>query len=182
MNATVAKALAAIREQLATIEVAVADVPAIHVDAPPVATAPHGSYAFDAAGFLTSPAPRMVGNVRVEPVVGADCPRTVTVAQTGHVLCEPRPDLGEGFSAYLWRVCEQCEGSLAQGGGIFFAGDHAFDRFGGFKADGSNWPIAADFWYARFNGQINAFLTPAEQAEQAEIAKAWAIAGGPGRP
>lgn len=150
----------------------------------PVADAAHPAYSFDSHGFLTDPAPVMVGDTRVEAVVGADCPRTVTIPQTGHVLCEPRPDTGEGFMRYAWRVSRQCgavnpDGSPKQGwwGGIMLFGDSVFNRFGGVKKDGSNWPVAADFYFARMTGDINPFLTPEEIAEQERNAALWAASG-----
>lgn len=161
------------------VEHAVATTPPLVESPEPVKV----DYTFDSHGFLSNPAPALVGDVRVEAVVGEGCPHTVKVVETGHILSEPRPDTGEGFMRYCWRVSRQAGGAQPDGspnpgwwGGLMFSGDTAlFAKEGGKPSpDGSNWPHAADRYFSRYNGLVNAFLTPAEQAEQAEIAKAWA--------
>lgn len=98
---------------------------------------------------------------RIDPIVAAGSPGTVLMAITGHVLSAPRPDLGEMFPGYCERVSLQCGGRIAIIGMLFNGGAAAlFAALGGYKADGSNWPEAADRF---FNGR--AYLDDAGKAQ-----------------
>lgn len=91
----------------------------------------------------------------VEPVVPKGTARTVTPSETGHTLSIPRPDKGEMFMGYCIKVSDQATGgkdpnAFQRVGALASGADHYFDKWGGFKADGSNWPFAADRF---FNGE-----------------------------
>lgn len=111
---------------------------------------------------------RDVGGVRVDPVVAPGTPTTVTISETGHTVSVARPDKGEMFMGYCMRVSDQCHGNMSIVGGIIAAGETLFARWGGFKADGTNWPFAADFYFNR-----RAFLSPEEQAAEDAAAASW---------
>jgi hypothetical protein len=107
--------------------------------------APVATELFDSYGLLARA--RMLGNVRIDPVVQPGTLHTVTLPVTGHVLSVARPDLKEMLLGYIQRVSEQAAakaeevqasiGELMLGTAHLFAPDV-------FQADGSNWPLAAD--------------------------------------
>jgi hypothetical protein len=112
----------------------------------------------------------------IEPVVPAGTANTVTLPVTGHVLSIAQPP-GEMFPGYCRRVSLQAaagdavkakeNGNLI--GMLFLGTQSVFAPFGGFMADGSNWPQAADRF---FNGR--AYMTPAELAQADADAAQWA--------
>lgn len=127
---------------------------------------PNPVYETDLNGLLTHV--RMVGNARVDPVVGDDCPGTVFMPQTGHVLSVPRPDLGEMFMGYCQRVSDQAHGNIATVGALVISSSRLFARFGGFKSDGSNWAEAADCFY-----NLRAYMSVAERAQADAAKESW---------
>jgi len=108
-------------------------------------------------------------------VVSAD---EVYLPVTGNVFPKPIPNTatewplnGELFPGYVMRVgakigrSTSTVGSLMpQGGGV----EHLFKKFGGYKADGSNWPEAADFFF-----NARAYQTEQERAEADAGVLAW---------
>lgn len=104
---------------------------------------------------------------RIDPVVPAGTPGTVQ-CPTGHVLSLARPDLGEGFWSYLRRVSAQAGGDPDTAAGAQTYGDMLFEVFGGFRADGSNWHLAADRFY-----NLRAYMTPAELAQDDRARSQW---------
>jgi len=145
-----------------TAPVAPVPVPA----APPAPPTPNPLYAMDANGLLVNA--RQFGSTRVDPVVGSDCPNTITIGETGHVLSVARPDLGESFVGYAMRVSEQAHGDINTVGALFVGADYLFDKWGGFKKNGSNWPFAADRFY-----NLRAFMSPEEQAKDDAAKAGW---------
>lgn len=133
---------------------------------PPAPPAANPLYAMDANGLLVNA--RQFGSTRVDPVVGSDCPNTLTVGETGHVLSIARPDLGESFVGYAMRVSDQAHGDINTVGALFVGADYLFDKWGGFKKDGSNWPFAADRFY-----NLRAFMSPEEQAKDDAAKAGW---------
>lgn len=117
--------------------------PTAPVDAPPPPPAP--AYEFDEQGFLVGGT--NYGGMRVDPIVGPDCPRTVTPSETGHTLSIARVDLGERFMGYCIRVSAQAHGNPAIVGALAMGTEWLFRPWGGYKEDGSNWPFAADRFY-----------------------------------
>jgi hypothetical protein len=105
---------------------------------------------------------------QIDPIVPPGTPGTVTLPQTGHVLSVPRPDLGEMFVGYCTRVSAQCGGNKDTVGALFSFGDAVFSKSGGYKADGTNWPVTAD----RFFSPI-LYLTDAEKAQTAAGMAEW---------
>jgi hypothetical protein len=87
---------------------------------------------------------------RVDDRVAPGTPGTVTLQTTGNTLSVPQPG-NEGFAAYAGRIREQAAPAGMtvpyNFGDIIYRGDGLFAAFGGYKADGSNWPIAADAYY-----------------------------------
>lgn len=113
---------------------------------PPTIAPPESVPQFDERGLLKGGS--LYGGYRVDPIVPAGTPRTVTIGLTGHVLSVARPDLGEMMGGYLTRVSAQAHGNPNIVGALMIGGmDTYFSDFGGFKADGSNWPIVADLIY-----------------------------------
>ena len=91
---------------------------------------------------------------RVDNVVPRGTFGTVLAPVTGHVFSLPQPGTtgnpGEGFNGYVRRVYEQAGANEAQRdstGRLLQGTAHLFQRFGGWKADGSNWHLAADLFY-----------------------------------
>jgi hypothetical protein len=137
----------------------------------PAVLAPNPLYEMDANRLLTHV--RQVGNMQVAPVVGKDCPDTVVLPETGHVLSIPRPDLGEMFMGYCQRTAAQTTnddplrvlntlGALFMGSDYLFAPEH-------YKEDGSNWARAADKF-----ANIKAYMTPEEKARDETSKAEWA--------
>lgn len=137
----------------------------------PVETKPHPTPVtpqFDARGMLLGG--RKFGDWPIDPVVPEGTPNTVKLDISNDVLSLPRPDLDERAINYFVRVCDQARGSetalnavgasMVQGLAPYFA------PFGGYKADGSNWPLAAS-WYYHGSG-----ATPADLAAWS----AWGVA------
>lgn len=134
----------------------------------PLPTSP--VYQFDDKNLLIDPAPTYNGMLRIDPVVGEDCPHTVKV-KSGHVFSKPRPDLGEKFMAYVARVSAQAGGSTSGIGSLFLGASSYFNKFGGYKVDGTNWPEAADsYFYPRV------YMTPEEIAREEKAKQDWADA------
>lgn len=111
---------------------------------------------------------RQYGNARIDPVVGAGAPTTVTLPRTGHTLSVARTDLGEMFVGYCTRVADQAGGNPGTVGALFLGTQHLFERFGGYRADGSNWPQAADMFY-----NMRAYMTPEELARDDAAKQGW---------
>jgi len=157
-----------------------ANVVSLASGAPPVVSMPpivvmNPMYEMDANHFLTHV--RAHGGGRVDPVVGPDCPYTVTLPKTGHTLSVARPDIGEMFIGYVQRTADQATGGkgdtiLGTVGSLFLGTAWLFEPFGGFKTDGSNWPQAAD----RFCN-IRAYMTPEEIARDEKNKADWAAVG-----
>lgn len=119
---------------------------------------------------------RAYGNNRVDPLVGPDCPFTVTLPKTGHTLSEPQIGLGEMFMGYCMRVADQATGGdgdkyLPGIGSLFLGTGHLFAKTpqGVFNPDGSNWPMAADCYY-----NMRAYMTPEEKVQDAASQAGWA--------
>jgi hypothetical protein len=133
---------------------------------------PNPLYEMDANKLLVHV--RQVGNARVDPVVGADCPNTVTLPKTGHTLSIPRPDLGEMFIGYCTRVCDQAtngKGDQFVGtvGALFLGCDGYFTLSGGtYSADGKDWPAAADCFYNQ-----RAYMSAEEKAKDDAAKAGW---------
>lgn len=135
------------------------------------ASIPHmgKTWNYDAMGLL-------VGGVeqgsfsRIDPVVDETCPTAVFLEKTGHYLSIPRPDLGERFPAYAERVSKQCgvNGKPTNIGALFISVSKHFARFGGYKEDGSNWPLVADYYFNRW-----AYLTDEERANYQAGLDSW---------
>jgi len=133
---------------------------------PPVVVAP-ALGVVNPLGFLVGGRDTM--GFHVDPVVATGTPTTVTIPETGHVISVARPDTGEKFMGYCIRICDQAHGNMGVVGSIGIKGDSIFAKFGGFKADGSNWPVSADHFY-----NARAWMTPAEQAAaDASIGGTW---------
>jgi hypothetical protein len=88
----------------------------------------------------------------VADVVPSGTPNTVTLPKTGHVLSLPL--LGATYGdAEMWPgYCNRVQAQCGAPGSdytfkLMYAGDGAFHDTGGFKPDGSNWPITADRYY-----------------------------------
>lgn len=115
---------------------------------------------------------REVSGYRVDPIVGPGTPTTVTLP-SGHVLSKARADLGEMFMGYCIRISDQAQGSINVVGSLAMVGDSAFDKVGGYKTDGSNWPEAADRFYTP-----KAYMTPEEREKVQADEDAWAVSMG----
>jgi hypothetical protein len=91
------------------------------------------------------------GGNRVDNIVAPGTRGTVTLPLTGHVLSLPQ--IGEeNLTGYVNRTRAQCGHPGAWDVGAFTAGGggtYAASQFGGFKADGSNWPRIADWLFNR---------------------------------
>jgi len=117
---------------------------------------------------------RQIGGQRIDPVVGSDYKYGRYLELTKHTLSEPRPDLHEMFVGYVSRVSDQATEGKADEfvgtvGSLFLGSSWLFDRFGGYKEDGSNWHLAADRYF-----NMRAYMTPAERAEDDAAKAAWA--------
>jgi hypothetical protein len=105
-----------------------------------------------------------VNGRRVDQPCPQGTPGTVTLAATGHTLSLPEVAKGEMFAGYCGRVYLQCGAQSADAVGSLFLGTGVyFERFGGFKPDGSNWPQAADFFFDAISGGTAAYATEAER-------------------
>lgn len=100
-----------------------------------------------------------VNGMRADLPCPQGTPDTVTLTQTGHTLSLPMPQKGEMFAGYCGRIAQQAHGDASAVGALFLGVEPYFARFGGFKADGSNWPQAADAFY-----NPTAYMTDAERA------------------
>jgi hypothetical protein len=130
-------------------------------------------YQFDANQMLMQ-ARQAAGGARIDPVVGPDCPYTVQMPTTKHVLSVARPDLGEMFMGYCMRVADQAtngKGDEYSGsiGSLFLGSEHLFKEFGGFDPTGANWPSAADKFY-----NMRAYMSVAERAKDDAAQQQWA--------
>lgn len=152
------------------------------IGVPPVVTpptpppAPNPLYEMDANHLLVH-ARQLSNGARVDPVVGMDIPQElrsyfVLLPATSHVLSVPRVDLREMFQGYCTRVSDQATGANPRAldtiGSLYLGTGPYFAKFGGFKADGSNWPQAAD---AFFNPR--AYMTPEELAADDAAKAGW---------
>lgn len=144
--------------------------PTVYTDKPPV------KYTYDGNGMLTYP-PKVQGSGGrwFDPIIDSDCPTAVKVP-SGKWFSVPRPDLGETFMSYCWRVFIQAHGSeqhLNASTSLIMAYPRYFEYCGGFKEDGSNWHIAADCYYNGFEY----IMTPEQKAkiaqQEAESKEAW---------
>jgi hypothetical protein len=108
---------------------------------------------------------------RVDQPCPPGTPGTVTLTKTGHTLSTPLP--GENFGGYCDRIWRQAEGVPGVAFAYIMNGSESyFERFGGYKADGSNWPAAADFLFDRHMGRHN-YDTDEERAVQAGAQVQW---------
>lgn len=132
----------------------------------------NGSWEYDEHGLLAK-GWTMGAFSRIDPVVDASCPTAVVLEKTGHVLSIPRPDLGEKFPAYAERVSRQCGviGTPTNIGALFISISKHFARFGGYKEDGSNWPLVADYYFNRY-----AYLTDKEREAYDAGQRSWGAA------
>ncbi len=117
---------------------------------------------------------RTIGGRRIDPVVEAGYPGTLTCPLTGHVLSVPQAAAGEMFIGYCHRVIDQATGGKGNDywgsvGGLFLGASYLFDRFGGFKEDGSNWHLGADRFF-----NMRAYMSPAELAADDAAKAGWA--------
>ena len=130
----------------------------------PPATSP-GSLTNGPAGSIATP--------RVDALVPPGTPNTITLPNTGHTLSLPQPNAanpqqGEMFVGYCMRVSGQCHGMIGEVGKLFMGDDYLFAPLGGFKTDGTDWPVAAD---AFFNP--SAYSTPEQIAAAVAAQKQW---------
>jgi hypothetical protein len=121
------------------------------------------------AGTGTQPEAPKPGTPLVDPIVPTGTEGTVTLPKTGHVLSLPQPLL-EGLASYIWRVRVQCGAADSADirGALMFNVSALSDRFGGYKADGSNWPETADFTF-----NPNAYYSAEEKAKIDAAKAAW---------
>lgn len=115
----------------------------------------------------------------IDPVVPAGTPRTVTPSETGHTLSIARPDKGETFVGYCTRVSDQATAgtdpkAYQRVGALMLGAGHLFDRWGGFREDGFNWPFAADRFfngaaYGDSAGDPPAVAVPTPPVEEIDI-------------
>ena len=105
-------------------------------------------------------------------VVGPD---EVYLPVTGNVFPKPVPNTnpepplnGELFPGYVMRVGAKIGRSTSAVGSLFLGSDYLFNKFGGYKADGSNWPETADFYF-----NARAYQTEQERAEADAGVLAW---------
>jgi hypothetical protein len=170
----ISKDLIAQADEMAVAEGAGPPPVPVPLPVPDVVTIPAApKYVYDANRTLVEPPPAFWGpqKWRMDPVIDITCPTGVKVT-SGRFLSEARPDLGETFMGYVIRVVQQAgkDPALALSGlgALFLGGDSYFGKFGGFKADGSNWPLAADVF---FNGYPK---TQAEIDAEASANQQWA--------
>lgn len=69
----------------------------------------------------------------------------------GRMFPRPRPDLGEMFMGYTTRVGEYIGGDILvrarnNAGALFISATPLFTKYGGYRADGSNWAAACEEW------------------------------------
>jgi hypothetical protein len=103
-------------------------------------------------------------------------PGTVTLSATGHTLSVAEADKGEMFMGYCRRVYQQAQGNRDDVGALVLGTDPWFARFGGFKADGSNWPMAADFFFNTQSGG-DSYLTAEEKLANERAKAQWQDTG-----
>jgi len=120
--------------------------------APPAV--PRRVYQYREDGILADGRKEPVSGARIDPVVDADCPTAVAVPdplEPGSTLyvSKARTDLNERWLGYVIRVSDQCKGGLTRLGSAGYLATQSFAPFGGFKADGSNWPQAAAQFHRR---------------------------------
>jgi hypothetical protein len=72
------------------------------------------------------------------------------------------------FIGYCQRVADQAGGDPNTVGALGLGSTYLFDRFGGYRADGSNWPYAADRFY-----NLRAYMTPEERQRDDQAQQAW---------
>jgi hypothetical protein len=105
---------------------------------------------------------KAVNGKRVDLPCPQGTPGTVTLSATGHTLSLADPSK-EMFAGYCERVAEQADGNPNIIGDLVVLGTSPwFERFGGFKADGSNWPQAADYFFDTMSRRVN-YMTAAER-------------------
>jgi hypothetical protein len=93
------------------------------------------------------PPPMPVPVTPPQPQVPADFAMT----PYGRMFPRPRPDLGEMFMGYTTRVGEYIGGEIQirarnNAAGLFISATPLFAKFGGYRADGANWPAACEEW------------------------------------
>ena len=136
-------------------------------------TTPGSTWKYDTKGLLATGWTQGAFS-RIDPVVDATCPTAVFLETTKHYLSIPRPDLGETFVPYAERVSRQAGSAVVPPtniGALFLSASKYFARFGGYKADGSNWPLVADFYFNHY-----LYLTPEERAEYDAGKRSWGAA------
>jgi hypothetical protein len=92
------------------------------------------------------------GGYAIADIVPEGTPGTIWMPFTGHVLALPMPGpvygKGEMWAGYLNRVQLQCGAPPGDYNGRgMYSGDAYFADLGGFKQDGSNWPLGADRYF-----------------------------------
>ena len=89
---------------------------------------------------------------QVDAIVPSGTPHTITLPNTGHTVSLPQPNAadpthGEMFIGYCMRVSAQCHGQIGKVGQLFLGSEYLFAPLGGFKTDGTDWPVAADAFF-----------------------------------
>lgn len=107
---------------------------------------------------LTVAAPPSVGGVavRIDPVVPAGSPNTITMEVTGHVLSLPLPSQGEGLLGYFQRTSLQTGGNAADAGGLMVTAGAYADKFQMDVGNANSWPYVCDY-YANTVAYMNHF-------------------------
>ena len=132
----------------------------------------------------------------IDPFVNAGTPNTTYLDVTKHVLSNPQLPV-EGLPSYAWRVSDQAhaggdKGAQAQidarnGIGLGYGIQLPFLNAQGvvvgmpIAADGSNWPVAVDFYFNRQAYLLAWAPNQAAQEAQAAVAQQQAMALSLGR-
>jgi hypothetical protein len=119
---------------------------------------------------------KAVNGAQVDLPCPQGTPGTVTLSATGHTLSVAAPTK-EMFAGYCGRVAEQAHGNPNVVGDIIVLGAAPwFERFGGFKADGSNWPQAADYFFDTMERR-GSYLSDAEKLADQRAREGFADVG-----
>lgn len=109
-------------------------------------------YEFDDDGLLLRPEPEIIRRedgvalARIDPIVGSDCPNTVTLP-SGRTLSVPRPDMHENITGYATRVSKQAGGHHRTVGALFLGPTSVLGPFGYVDADPATWPAAVERFF-----------------------------------